>query len=175
MGLRIRGRRQHGKSRADEQTGHQRRPSPGSLAGQQRVYDTLLRSSAAAGPKARANRLPWVHAPDEVIGANAIVFVREMFACQPWIDCARQMEVPYYYFLDDNFMLLRKEHAEFASYTDDAVRKRLQAFAGVLLSTGVWSTIFARRTCTRTSSTSRPSRGGRRGPKSGPPDPSATG
>ena len=80
---------------------------------------------------------PGMHAEEEMIGATAIVFVRDLLAMQPWIDHAQRLQIPCYYFLDDNFLLLGGRASscpEFRGYTDDALRERLRGFAGVLLS-----------------------------------------
>jgi hypothetical protein len=80
---------------------------------------------------------PGPHGPAEMIGASAVVFVRDVLGMAPWVDCAARMQVPCYYFLDDNFMLLGGlggQYAYLRNYTDDAVRRRLRGFAGVLLS-----------------------------------------
>jgi hypothetical protein len=78
-----------------------------------------------------------MHPEEEMIGATAIVFVRDVLAMQPWIDYAQRLQIPCYYFLDDNFLLLGGRASscpEFRGYTDDALRERLRGFAGVLLS-----------------------------------------
>jgi hypothetical protein len=81
---------------------------------------------------------PDTHGPEEMIGATAVVLVRGVLEMAPWIDDAARLQVPCYYFLDDNFMLLGGLGGEFSflrGYTDDALRERLRGFAGVLLST----------------------------------------
>jgi|GEM_PF-1734095 len=84
---------------------------------------------------------PGIHGPEEMVGANAVVFVRDVLGSVPdveaWLDYARQVQIPCYYFLDDNFMLLSQFSAEFPElrpYSDCAVRELLRHFAGVLLS-----------------------------------------
>lgn len=71
--------------------------------------------------------------------ASAVVVSRGLFECAPLIQAARALRVPVYYFLDDNFMVLRDELGAaapyLAPYTVDRVRQALQRFAGVLLAT----------------------------------------
>lgn len=70
--------------------------------------------------------------------ASALIVSRGLFECAPLVHAARALRVPVYYFLDDNFMVLREELGAaapyLAPYTVDAVRRALQQFAGVLLS-----------------------------------------
>jgi glycosyltransferase involved in cell wall biosynthesis len=76
--------------------------------------------------------------PEEMVGASAVVFVRALFNFAHWIEQARRLGIPHYYFLDDNLMLLAQEPkyaADYGSYTDDNVREMLSSFSGVLLST----------------------------------------
>ncbi len=70
--------------------------------------------------------------------ASALIVSRGLFECAPLVNAARALGVPAYYFLDDNFMVLREELGAaapyLAPYSVDAVRRALQQFAGVLLS-----------------------------------------
>jgi len=80
---------------------------------------------------------PGTHEEEEMIGASAVVFVCSVLAMQPWIDYAERLQIPCYYFLDDNFLVLggrASPYPELRGYTDDALRARLRGFAGVLLS-----------------------------------------
>jgi hypothetical protein len=82
---------------------------------------------------------PGNHQPEEMVGASAVVFVRNLFGLRFWIAEAQRVEIPCYYFLDDNFMLVggnarAARDRELGHYTDDEVRRRLRPFAGVLLS-----------------------------------------
>jgi len=69
--------------------------------------------------------------------ASAVIVSRGLFECAPLIHAARALRVPLYYFLDDNFMVLREELGSaapyLAPYSVDRVRQALQRFAGVLL------------------------------------------
>ena len=82
---------------------------------------------------------PWTSGmPDEMVGASAVVFVRAAYHFVPWIEMARQMGVPHYYFLDDNLVVLAEHPAyrqDYAFYTNDNLREMLASFDGVLLST----------------------------------------
>jgi len=71
--------------------------------------------------------------------ASAVIFVRGLFEFREAIWCARWLGIPRYYFVDDNFMLIRREPNRYGRlydrYTTDRVRAKLQGFAGVLLAT----------------------------------------
>lgn len=70
-------------------------------------------------------------------GASALVVIRGLFEFGSLIECARMIGVPRYYFIDDNFMLIREESdrygASYARYTHEGVRQALSDFSGVLL------------------------------------------
>lgn len=70
--------------------------------------------------------------------ASAVIFVRGLFECADLARGARTLGIPAYYFLDDNFMVLRDQggrEAEFVGdYSIEAVRAALRSYAGVLLS-----------------------------------------
>jgi len=77
------------------------------------------------------------HRPEEMLGASAVVFVRELFEYSEWIDEARRRKIPQYYFLDDNFMALGRDDRyrdAFGTFTDERLRKALESFTGILLS-----------------------------------------
>ena len=83
-----------------------------------------------------------------MLGASAVVFVRYLFDCldylgdEPlpvarWLEWARKLGVPHYYFLDDNLMTLSREEAyraAWGAFTDERLREELRSFSGVLLS-----------------------------------------
>jgi glycosyltransferase involved in cell wall biosynthesis len=86
--------------------------------------------------------------PSEMIGASAVVFVRALFNFAHWIEVARRLKIPHYYFLDDNLMVLREEieyRQEYDSYSDKEVRRMLESFSGVLLSTPPLADYFRER------------------------------
>lgn len=72
--------------------------------------------------------------------ASALVVVRGLFEFDSLAICARWLDVPRYYFVDDNFIVLRDDAGVadarwFTDYSIDRVRKALASFAGVLLAT----------------------------------------
>jgi hypothetical protein len=70
-------------------------------------------------------------------GASALIVIRGLFEFGNLIECAGRLGIPRYYFLDDNFMLIREEVERYGSsydlYTNDRVRDTLSGFEGVLL------------------------------------------
>jgi hypothetical protein len=80
-------------------------------------------------------------------GASAVIIVRGLFEFGGLIPCARALGVPLYYFLDDNFMLIRDEVGTYGTlyeeYSNDRVRWVLRRFSGVLLATKSLRTYFA--------------------------------
>jgi glycosyltransferase involved in cell wall biosynthesis len=76
--------------------------------------------------------------------AGCVVFVRHMELFQHLIDAAISLEVPCYYFLDDNFSLLQSGNKgllkeDHRIYT---LKSKLRNFAGVLLSTPALKNFF---------------------------------
>jgi glycosyltransferase involved in cell wall biosynthesis len=105
-------------------------------------------------PEPHARHVRMLHAPSRrpepgaMAGAAAVVFVRALFEMQPWIELARRLRVPHYYFLDDNLMILADDprfQARYGAYADDAVRDVLRSFSGVLLSTHALLSYFRER------------------------------
>jgi hypothetical protein len=78
--------------------------------------------------------------------ASAVIFVRGLFECASLASYARALGIPTYYFLDDNFMVLREQggrDAEFVGeYSIDAVRTALAGYDGVLLSSATLVSYF---------------------------------
>jgi hypothetical protein len=88
---------------------------------------------------------PGYWPPEEMVGASAVIFVRNLFDFAEWIEYARKLKIPHYYFVDDNMMVLRNEPAYgrvFSSFTDEAVRETLKSFFGVLLSSNTLMDYF---------------------------------
>jgi len=120
-------------------------PTPGYLAAvtdrASTATDTLFFEHAAARwPEAiRVVGADGGELAGTLAGASALVVIRSLMELGHVIQCAARLGVPRYYFVDDNFMLLRDEGAPystwFATYTDAGVRSALQAFDGVLLPT----------------------------------------
>ncbi len=77
------------------------------------------------------------HIAGPLSGASALVIIRGLFEFGNLAACARRLGIPTYYFLDDNFMLIREEVGTYGRlcerYTHDAVRDALSKYAGVLL------------------------------------------
>lgn len=88
---------------------------------------------------------------DDIAGplgeAAAVVLVRGLFEFSDIARCARALRIPVYYFLDDNFILLREQGgtgAEFVTrYTVGDVRAALRDYAGVLLATPALMSYFS--------------------------------
>jgi glycosyltransferase involved in cell wall biosynthesis len=74
---------------------------------------------------------------EELMRATCVIFVRHISVYRPWIDAAKALGIPAYFFLDDNLPLLAQsgeivvpgENLEVS-----AMRKDLKLFDGVLLS-----------------------------------------
>jgi len=82
---------------------------------------------------------------EELVGASAIIFVRALFEFSFWIEHARRLKVPHYFYLDDNLCELAKlpEHKErYASYTLENMREMLKSFEGAFFSTPTLAEYF---------------------------------
>jgi hypothetical protein len=68
--------------------------------------------------------------------ASCLIVVRHLEPLRDLIDAAMTLEIPCYYFADDNFTLLQsnKEDVLAEDYSIDALKRKLKSFAGVLLS-----------------------------------------
>jgi hypothetical protein len=79
--------------------------------------------------------------------AAAVVLVRGLFEFEPVVRCARVLRIPIYYFVDDNFMVLREQGGRGAAFVErysvDNVRQGLRGFAGVLLASPALIDYFA--------------------------------
>ncbi|SAL61503.1 glycosyltransferase [Caballeronia telluris] len=79
--------------------------------------------------------------------ATALVVVRAVRVYQSWIDAARTLDVPAYYFLDDNMSVLA-EKGEAMMHTEDfskrGLKESLRPFAGALLSSNALVDYFRR-------------------------------
>ena len=75
---------------------------------------------------------------EKVANASAIILVRGLFELDGVFLAARALGIPLYYFVDDNFILLRDQAGPWSPYvrrySAATVRRRLRAFRGVLLS-----------------------------------------
>ena len=97
-----------------------------------------------------ALRISQFHVDDvaaSLAGASAMILVRGLFEFENLIGCTKLLSVPRYYFLDDNFMLIREEPGPYEApcegYTNDRVRRVLRDFSGVLLATPALMDYFA--------------------------------
>jgi hypothetical protein len=74
----------------------------------------------------------------QLAGASAVVLIRALFEMEKVEWTCRQLGVPLYYFVDDNFMVLREQSGAWSPfvgrYSVANVRDRLRGFAGVMLS-----------------------------------------
>ncbi len=68
--------------------------------------------------------------------ASCLIIVRHLDPLQDLIDAAFALEIPCYYFADDNFTLLqsKEESALGEDYSLDALKRKLKNFTGVFLS-----------------------------------------
>ena len=105
---------------------------------------TTLFFGHLAGSMSGALRVARYRQPDlaeQLSGASAIILVRALFEMNPIIWFARICGVPLYYFVDDNFMLLREQTGAWSPYVGrysiGNVRERLRAFSGVLVSSRI--------------------------------------
>ncbi|QHF52062.1 glycosyltransferase family 2 protein [Pseudomonas sp. S49] len=73
----------------------------------------------------------------EITHASCIIFVRQLDAFAEWVNAAKSMQIPCYYFIDDNLTLLQesKEMSFTEDFSKETLRTKLQDFAGVLSST----------------------------------------
>lgn len=82
---------------------------------------------------------------EELVGASAVIFVRALFEFSFWIEHARRLKVPHYFYLDDNLCELAKlpDHkAQYASYTIENMREMLKSFEGAFFSTPTLAAYF---------------------------------
>ena len=78
------------------------------------------------------------HLGQKVAAASAIILVRGLFEFGAAVWTARAFRIPLYYFVDDNFILLREQRGPWSPfvrrYSAANVRRQLRGFHGVLLS-----------------------------------------
>ncbi|CDY79504.1 Glycosyltransferase [Caballeronia glathei] len=74
---------------------------------------------------------------EELARATSVIFVRHISAFRPWIEAAKALGIPTYFFLDDNLPML-VENKEVSVPGEDfrlpKLREDLKLFSGVLLS-----------------------------------------
>jgi hypothetical protein len=82
---------------------------------------------------------PSNHLAAACAGASAVIAVRGLFEFGNLFATVRRLGIPLYYFVDDNFMLIREEPDIYGTlcqdYALDRVKAALDGFSGVLLAT----------------------------------------
>jgi glycosyltransferase involved in cell wall biosynthesis len=80
----------------------------------------------------------------ELINASAVVITRHLFSPEMyhWVKMAQKINVPLYFYLDDNFMLLRKEIPGLEMYSIERIRKEIASFRGVLVTSQALADFF---------------------------------
>lgn len=80
---------------------------------------------------------PWHWPVSEIARASCVIFVRQLEPFSEWIDAAKKLQIPCYYFIDDNLTLLQenKQLGDFEDVSKSALRQKLKDFSGVLTST----------------------------------------
>ncbi|MFJ4195319.1 glycosyltransferase family 2 protein [Pseudomonas sp. NPDC089534] len=80
---------------------------------------------------------PWNWPIDEIAHASCVIFVRQIEPFSEWINAAKSLNIPCYYFIDDNLTLLQeqREIVGFEDVSKQTLRRKLKDFAGVLTST----------------------------------------
>ncbi len=110
---------------------------------------TLFFAHLALRSPIRIAQYPKEEVAGLLSGASALVVVRGLFEFGNLLACAKHLGVPLYYFLDDNFMLIREEPDTYGTlyenYTNERVREALADFSGVLLPTQSLIDYFAQQ------------------------------
>lgn len=71
----------------------------------------------------------------ELTSSSCVIVVRALDIHSKWIQAAKMMRIPLYYFLDDNFVeLARESYVHPEDFSVEALREKLRSFTGVLLS-----------------------------------------
>lgn len=80
----------------------------------------------------------------EIINASALIISRHLFSPEMyhWVRMAKKINVPLYYYLDDNFILLSKEIPELEKYIIENIKKELVSFSGVLVTSQALADFF---------------------------------
>lgn len=79
-----------------------------------------------------------------VMNAQAVIIARDLFhpACAGLIQFLKTINIPIYYYLDDNFVVLRKDVKEVENFTPDYIKEQLKNFSAVLVSTPALQKFF---------------------------------
>lgn len=80
----------------------------------------------------------------EVFNAQAVILCRDLVSAhtQRFIQILQMLNIPMYYYVDDNFVILNDEIDELKGYTSENLRTWLQDFSGVLVSTPALAEYF---------------------------------
>jgi glycosyltransferase involved in cell wall biosynthesis len=85
--------------------------------------------------RVRVIQIPGAFGVTELARASCLIVVRSFEDYRDWLRSAKQLRLPVYYFLDDNFPELARESYSFdEDFSRIAIRERLREFDGVLLS-----------------------------------------
>lgn len=80
----------------------------------------------------------------EALNAQAVILCRDLVSpkIQELMRLLKILQIPVYYYTDDNFVVLKDEIQEFKEYTAENLRTWLQEFSGVLVSTPALAEYF---------------------------------
>ncbi|WP_454564559.1 glycosyltransferase family 2 protein [Pseudomonas sp. AIG] len=80
---------------------------------------------------------PWNWPIAEIAHASCLIVVRQLEPFSEWVEAAKKMQIPCYYFIDDNLTLLQedKEVIGFEDVSKPTLRRKLSDYSGVLTST----------------------------------------
>ena len=101
---------------------------------------TTLFFGHLAGGMRGTLRVAHYRQPDlakQLSGASAIILVRDLFELDPVIWFARLAGVALYYFVDDNFMLLREQPGMWSRYVEPYTAERERTPSRILWCAGV--------------------------------------
>lgn len=77
-----------------------------------------------------------------LMGYDAVIVNRNLQSSASIITVLKKLQIPCYYYIDDNFIALKNEYEEFAWYSKKNVTKILSNFDAVLTSTETLKTFF---------------------------------
>jgi hypothetical protein len=72
---------------------------------------------------------------EDLITTQAVILSRSLFdaEAQSVINSARSMEIPLYYYFDDNFEILGKSFPAYAAFTTPRIQEQVKDFQGILV------------------------------------------
>jgi hypothetical protein len=114
----------------------------------QDVFTALFFTNAVTEPRSmRVVQYGRGDLGEALAGASAVIVIRGLFEFADVIAAAKAMRIPVFYFIDDNFIVLRDSagpHARFMKhYSAAAVRDALKDIAGVLASSAPLAEYFS--------------------------------